>query len=199
MKAPSLVVGLLACVLTLPAIAIVTPKAPEDKPLIFSWELSWDGATTLAARHEPTLKYWVPVFSIVDLDNDSQYDDLDVQLKHRGIGPKEDEGIDHAISELYHFKLNNALDKLPQLMPPTTQNAAGSIKQIAHPGTGVAHRDDVRLEFKRVGHDFTFKLIGVHVASAVPEPGSWAMAITGLLTLSWALARRRDGKRRLRP
>jgi hypothetical protein len=179
-----LLAGLLTCALAPAALATLTFQAPVDKQLTFEWELSWDGQTTLAAYQDPTLKYWVPVFSIVNLDGGSTYNDLDVELRHRGIGPKEAENLEHNESGQYHFKVNNILDNLPQLAPPATQNVAGSIQMIPHLGDKqLAHRDDVRLEYRRVGNSIDFKLIGVHVDSPVPEPPAWALALAGLLAV----------------
>lgn len=180
-------VGLLVCALAQPAFAKLTPQAPDDQPLSFSWKLNWDGKSELSA-FAPQLTYWIPVFSIVNLDAGALADDLDIQLKHRGIGPEEEEGIDHDTSELYHFQLHGALAKL--VAPPgATQNIPNSILQVVHNGTGVRHRDDVRVEFRRVGSVVDFQVIAVHVP--VPEPTTWGLLVAGLATLGVVRRRRR--------
>lgn len=191
MKALCPLVGLMVGMLChQPAVAKLTAQVPVDQALSFNWQLNWDGKSELSAMG-PALTYWIPVVSIVSLDGGSLPDDLDIRLQHRGLGPKEAEGIDHGTSELYHFKLNNVLTNL--VAPPgATQNIPNSVQQVVHNGTGVKHRDDVRVEFRRVGSVIDFQVIARHVDSPVPEPATWGLSMAGLAAL--AVARRRSAR-----
>ena len=187
----SIAAALLACTLCArPALAKLTEVSLDDKQMTFAWTVTWDGELAAASLNRSTLKYWDAVFSISALDGDTA-NDLDVTLFHRGLGPKEAEGKAHGDGGIYRFKAMDIDTRLKQLTPPRTQNIEGSIQRLPHLGEGVRHRDDIRLEFKKIGKEVTFQLIGVHVDAPVPEPAAWALVAAGLGMLPGALRARR--------
>jgi len=163
----------------------LTGKDPIDKPLLFTWEVTWNkryvDSVVSTEMFDPKPVFWSGSFSIVDIDGDRIYDDLSVHLFHRDDGPDAAEGVDHDDGELYSFGLRNAFDNLPKDGP--ARKIAGSVKpkplqhSLVRPGKGPHHRDDIWVEYIPGNIDFTVH--GVHVA----EPSSYLLFTTGLLGL----------------
>jgi len=192
MKALYPLAGLLACLAASQASAALTKTAIDEKPMSLTWNITWDRSFTSAGLAGPApMKYWISSFAVVSLDGDRVFNDIAVQVKHRALGPKEVELVDHNDAQPYTFHLSNALGKLNAPFG-VTRNVPGSVLSVAHKGgTQVDHRDDVRLEYKLRDGAVDFQLNAVHVDSPVPEPAAWGLLMAGLATLGLARRQRR--------